>query len=219
MDYSDTTILIPVKDEPAAGSVAKETLAKLPGASVVVVYKGDRSRLNIDFDDPRMRVEEQKDSGKGAAVRAAMQSIGTRIFCLIDGDATYPVDSLKTVVEMVRQGADLALGNRFEKLDRKAMPFFIEVGNKIITLVANALYGMHIHDSQTGLRAMRTASIKALGLRENGFGIESEINIKARKAGLRIEETPIGYSVRVGTSKQMKFVDGVRLLLLNFKFL
>ncbi len=219
MDYSDTTVLIPVKDEPAAGRVAKEALRKLPGARVMVVYKGDRSVLGINFRNARMSVVEQTDSGKGAAVRSAMKRISTPIFCLIDGDATYSVDDLRKVIGMVRDGADLALGDRFHKLDRKAMPLFIEVGNKIITVVANALYGMRIHDSQTGLRAVKTSTVTRLGLRENGFGIESEMNIKSKKAGLRIEEAPIGYGVRVGPSKQMKFIDGVKLLILDFRFL
>ncbi len=219
MDYSDTTILIPVKDEPAAGQVAREVLSKLAGAKVMVVYKGERGAMNLNFTDPNMSTVEQTDSGKGTAVRRAIGQIGTPIFCLIDGDATYSVDDLPKVIGMVRDGADMALGNRFAHLDRKAMPFFIELGNRIITMVANLLYGMHLHDSQTGLRAIRKGSIERLELRESGFGIESELNIRARKAGLRIEETPISYAVRVGASKQMKLVDGIKLLLLDFKFL
>ncbi|MDE1874332.1 MAG: glycosyltransferase [Candidatus Micrarchaeota archaeon] len=220
MDYSDTTVMIPVKDEPAAGKVAKGVLAKLPGAMVLVVYKGDRKTLGLDFGNARMRVVEQKASGgKGAGVREAFGLVHTRIVCLIDGDATYAVDDLKKVIGMVRKGADMALGDRFAHLDREAMPFFIEAGNKIITLAANALYGMSLSDSQTGLRAIRVSSLRRLSLREDGFGIESELNIKARKAGMRIEETPIGYGVRVGESKQMKLVDGIKLLLIDFKFL
>jgi hypothetical protein len=31
MDYSDTTVMIPVKDEPAVAAVAKSVLKNLPG--------------------------------------------------------------------------------------------------------------------------------------------------------------------------------------------
>jgi glycosyltransferase involved in cell wall biosynthesis len=219
MDYSDTTVMIPVKNEPAAGRVARETLKKLNGCKVLVVYKGDRKILGINFKDKRMRIVEQHDSGKGRGVRHALRFVNTKILCLIDGDATYSVDDLKKVIRMVRDGVDMAIGNRFENLDRKAMPFFIEFGNKIITATANLLYGMSINDSQTGLRAIRRSALMKLKLTEPGFGIESELNIKFRKAGFKIEETPIRYSVRVGTSKQMKLVDGIKLFLLDFKFL
>ncbi len=219
MYYSDTTVLIPVKDEPAAGQVAKTVLQKLNNCKVLVIYKGDRKILGINFEHDKMRIIEQHDSGKGAAVREALKHVDTKILCLIDGDATYHVDDLKTVINMVRNGADLALGNRFENLHREAMPFFIEFGNKVITVTANVLYGLSLNDSQTGLRAVRMSALRKLTLRESGFGIESEMNIKAQKAGLRIEETPIKYSMRVGDSKQMKLIDGVKLLLLDFKFL
>ena len=154
---------------------------------------------------------QQHDSGKGRAVREALKLVGTEIVCLIDGDATYSVEDLKKVIALVRDGADMAIGNRFDHLDRKTMPLFIEIGNKVITETANILYGMSLRDSQTGLRAIRMSALSKLALREPGFGIESELNIKSRKAGLKIAETPIGYSVRVGESKQMKLLDGVKL--------
>jgi hypothetical protein len=45
------------------------------------------------------------------------------------------------------------------------------------------------------------------------------MNIKARKKGYTIVETPAEYYVRVGMSKQFKLLDGVKLFLLNFKLL
>jgi hypothetical protein len=120
---------------------------------------------------------------------------------------------------MVRKGYDMALGDRFRKLDRRSMPLFIEFGNKVITVVANILYGMWLGDSQTGIRALETSVFQSLDLREKGFGIESEMNIKMRKAGYRIGEAPARYYVRVGESKQMKSIDGLRLLGIDFKFL
>jgi hypothetical protein len=219
MDYSDTTVMIPVKNEPAAGQVTREVLRKLPGSKVLVVYKGDRKILNINFKDRRMRMVEQHDSGKGRGVRHALKFVDTEILCLIDGDATYSVDDLKKVIKLVREGADMAIGDRLSRLDRRSMPRFIEFGNKVITVMANLLYGMSLEDSQTGLRAIRKNAISRLELSEPGFGIESELNIRSRKAGFKIAETPIKYSVRVGESKQMKLIDGIKLLLLDFKFL
>ena len=143
----------------------------------------------------------------------------TKILCFIDGDATYDPRDLKKVVKLVRKGADMALGNRLARIDKRAMTKYIEVGNKILTISANLLYGIHISDSQTGLRAIKTSVFKKLGLKEEYFGIEEEMNIKATKMGFMIKETPINYYVREGSSKQFKPIDGVKLLLTNFKFL
>ena len=45
------------------------------------------------------------------------------------------------------------------------------------------------------------------------------MNIKMRKMGYRIGQAPAKYYVRVGKSKQMKFMEGLRLLRIDFKFL
>ena len=219
LDYSDTTVVIPVKNEPAVGRVTEEALRKLPGARVIIIHKGALRNARSVTGNRRVSVMQQRSDGKGAAVREALQRVKTSIVCLIDGDATYSVNDLKRAIGIVRQGADLVLGNRFHGIDDDAMPAYVQLGNNILTTTANLLYGMDLCDSQTGLRAMRTGAIKALELAERGFGIEEEMNILARKAGLRIREIPISYSVRVGESKQFKLLDGVRLLLTNFKFL
>ena len=220
MDYSDTTVMIPVKDEPAVAAVTKGVLRNLPGCKVVIVYKGYDKGLRLGFSDKRVTLIRQNGSGKGVGVVQAAKQIHTEIMCLIDGDATYEVNDLKKVIELVREGADMALGNRLYRIDPEAMPWLIQFGNKVITLIADFLYGMHIKDSQTGLRAIRKSAFDTLVLKEPYFGIESEMNIKGRKKGFVIAETPIKYYKRVGAVQhEMKLIDGVNLALLNFKWL
>ena len=219
MDYSDATVIIPVKDEPAAGKVAKDVLNKLGDCKVIVIYKGDRSSLDIGFTNKNMTIMKQRGSGKGVACVQAAKEVKTDIMCLIDGDATYDVDDLKKVITLVREGMDMAVGNRFNNIKREAMPLYIEIGNRIITGVANLLYNMRLSDSQSGLRAMRRYVFTSINPKEKYFGIETEMNVKSRKAGYKIGEVPIHYYKRVGSSKQMKLIDGIKLLLLDFKFL
>lgn len=219
MDYSDTTVVIPVKDEPAVGRVAKSVLKTLANCKVIVIYKDENDKRYVNFKSKNMKVMAQRGSGKGVACVQAAKLIDTDIMCFIDGDATYDANDLKKVVNLVRHGADLAMGNRFHSLDRSAMPFFIEFGNRVITVVANILYNLHLEDSQTGLRAIKKSAFDVLDLHEPGFGIETEINVKSRAKGFKIVETPIRYYKRVGESKQVKVPDGLKLLLLDFKFL
>ncbi len=220
MDYSDTTVIVPVKDEPAVAEVVRDVSRALRNCRIIVVYKGEVRLPKSEAAAKNMMLVRQRGSGKGNACIQVSKFVRTKIMCLIDGDATYDANDLKKVVARVRDGADLALGDRLERLDRKAMPAFVELGNKIITDAANLLYRMHVRDSQTGLRAIRKRVFDTLMLKEQHFGIESEMNIKARKRGFRIEEVPISYYMRIGSSsKQMKLMDGIKLFLLNFKFL
>ncbi|MDE1868522.1 MAG: glycosyltransferase [Candidatus Micrarchaeota archaeon] len=222
MDYSDTTVVIPVKDEPAVGRVARSVLKTLPNCKAIVIYKDEKDKRYVNFKSKNLRVVAQKGSGKGVACVQAAKLIDTDIMCFIDGDATYDANDLKKLVNLVRHGADLALGSRFNKtykMEREAMPQFIKFGNRVITIVANMLYNLHLVDSQTGLRAMKKSAFDALGLHQEGFGIETEINVKSKAKGFKIVESPIRYYKRVGESKQVKVLDGFRLLLLDFHFL
>ena len=222
--YSDTTIVIPVKDEPAVWNVAKGVATSLPGSTIIIIYKSASGRLGygkrgMSFERGRLILVRQRDNGKGLACIRAARMVKTPIMCLIDGDATYEPDDLKAMVGQVRKGVDMVLGNRLANVELEAMPRFIQTGNGILTATANLLYGMDIKDSQTGIRAIRLSSWRKMALSEKNFGIESEMNIKARKRGLKVLEIPVHYYLRVGTTKQRKVVDGIKLFLMTFKFL
>jgi glycosyltransferase involved in cell wall biosynthesis len=221
-DYSDTTVVIPVKDEPSVGMVAAQVLKELPGCKVLIVYKnsdGKKPKIRKEVEE-RVTLLEQKGTGKGVACVQAASHVKTPIMCFIDGDMTYDAKDLKKLVELVRKGAKMAIGNRLVNLNRKAMSGTIEFGNKMLTIAGNVIYGLSLRDSQTGLRAIRKEAFDQMELKETHFGIETEMNIKARKLDMLVEEVPIHYYERVGESKQpFKLVNGVRLFLVNFKFL
>ena len=106
MDYGDTTVMIPVKDEPATESVVKAVFAALPNCKIIVVYKGN---LNLSLKHKNLKIVKQTGSGKGRAVIEAGKFVDTEILCLIDGDNTYEVNALRRVIALVRYGADMAL--------------------------------------------------------------------------------------------------------------
>lgn len=216
MDYSDTTVLIPVKDEPAVAKVTSDVFKNLPGCKVIIIHKGP---LGAKISRKNLVIMEQKSSGKGAACVQAVKHVNTKILCIIDGDDTYESRDLKKLVQLVRESADLALGNRFANIRPGAMPFYVRLGNHILTLSANLLYGMNIKDSQTGIRAMKKTTFDRLGIQETHFGFEEEMNIKAKQRGFKVVEIPTKYYIRTGSSKQFKLADGVKLFLINFKFL
>lgn len=216
MDYRDTTVIIPVKEEPEVAKVARDVIKTLHGCDVIVIHKG---QLKMPFKYANMKVVAQTGSGKGVGMVQAEKLVKTPIMCFIDGDNTYDVRDLKKVVTLVRAGADMALGDRMSHLDSKAMESYVQFGNRVLTLVANVLYGLRIKDSQTGLRAIRTNVFRSLNLQEPQFGIEEEMNIKVQKRGLKIVETPIKYYVRNSEAKHAKPFGGLKLLFINFKFL
>lgn len=215
MQYEDTTVVIPVRDEPKVWDVVEEVFKKLPGCKVIVIYKG--SLGNADRSRAGLRIIEQLSTGKGMAMIESSKQVDTRIMCFIDGDGTYDANDLAKAIGLVREGADLALGARLN-LGKGAMPAKIRFGNWVLTFAANVLFRMRISDSQTGLRAIKKSVFEELDLHEPYFGIEEEMNIKAKKNRFAVKETPISYYPRKDSVAQhSKNIGGFRLLGVIFK--
>ncbi|MEM0149531.1 MAG: glycosyltransferase family 2 protein [Candidatus Micrarchaeaceae archaeon] len=218
-DYSDSTVIIPIKNEPAAAinGVIRDIIANMPGAKIIVIYKGNNevSKKYIG----RLTLLMQKSDGKGAACYEAEKHVDTDIMCFIDGDSTYLASDLKKLVKLVRGGADIAIGNRLHNLSKKVMPSYVRFGNRVLSATLNILYGTHFKDSQTGLRAMRKDAFRLLKMTEKRFGFEEEMLIKAKRKNYTVAEIPIRYRMREGLSKQMKPLDGMKLMLILFRHL
>jgi len=221
MQYSDTTVIIPVKNEPSVAKVAKEVIKSMPKCKLIVIHKGalDKASKTRLSKYGNVTILRQKDNGKGAACIYATKFVKTPIMGLIDGDGTYSAIDLRRAVDLVKKGIDMVVGDRLSKIQRSSMPHFIEFGNKVLSVTSSILYGVRINDTQTGLRALKKSVFDSLDLKEKYFGIETELNVKVGRKGFQIREIPIKYNRRVGSSKQMKLIDGIKLFFITLKFL
>ena len=219
MDFSDSTVVIPAKDEKAVFEVARGVLRSLDGCQVIVLYNGYGGKA-LRFSNNRVKAYPAP-RGKGRAIIMMQQKrlVKTPIVCFIDGDATYEPRNLKRMIAMVRDDYDMVLGNRLDGITLESMPKSIQFGNRVITLFANLLYGLNLRDSQTGLRALRTSAFQSLDLEEKQFGIETEMNIKMKRRGLKLGESRADYYPRVGETKQMKMTGGINHILIELRFL
>ena len=219
MAQIDTTIILPVKDEPYASHVLNDILLILPDSMIIIAYSGDISDLEPYRSKSKITFVKQKGNGKGNACIESFNLVQTKFVGLVDSDGTYNIFDLVRARDLIRKGGDMVMGQRIA-VSKEAMPNYIKFGNWAITKIANILYGMHLKDSQTGLRIIRTQALKSIKLTEQEFGIESEINIKMHKKNYNIKEIPILYYNREGSpSKQVKLIDGIKLFILNFKFI
>jgi dolichol-phosphate hexosyltransferase len=90
--------------------------------------------------------------------------------------------------------------------------FLFVLGNKLVTLVANALFNVYLRDLMTCHKAVRTDLLRALPLKEAGFGIEPEITARLLQRGERIFEVPVSYQARSDEEgKKLTALDGLRV--------
>ncbi len=214
MDYSDTTIVIPAKDEPAVGKVANKILKALPGCKIIIVYMGATPKVNRGIV-----LVKQKSKGYGAALKEGFAKARTGIVGMIDADGTYEPMDLRKVIALVRGGNDMAIGNRLTKANKRSMQTYIIIGNTLATLTYDILHLKRIGDTQSGLRAMRKKMLNSITLNENGWLLPPELNAKAANNGFKITDAPIKYYSRIGSSKlENKAMYGFQLFAMTVAF-
>ena len=160
-------------------------------------------------------VDHEKNQGKGAAIRTALQQVDTDLVVIHDADLEYhPDDLLKMIPLFVTEEADAVYGSRFLASDYRRVLFFRHsLGNRLLTLLTNFVTDLNLTDMETRYKMVRAELLKSIPLESNRFGFEPEITIKLAKRDARIFELPIRYSGRTyAEGKKITWKDGVKAL-------
>jgi len=149
--------------------------------------------------------------GKGAALRTLLEHASGDAVLVQDADLEYEVDDCLPMLERFRQGADAVYGSRFIRAWRPTgMRLPNLVANRVLTFVANALYGLEITDEATCLKLVRTSLLRQMQLECQGFEFCPEVTAKLGLMGVRIAEVPVRYRARdVASGKKVRWPDGV----------
>jgi glycosyltransferase involved in cell wall biosynthesis len=151
--------------------------------------------------------------GYGSAYLAGFAASSGEYIVMLDADLTYDFEEIPRFVAALRDGAEMAIGDRMDNIQPGAMPWLHQyIGNPILTGLLNALFRTGISDAHCGMRAVRREVLPRLDLRTTGMEFASEMVIRAAKEKLTIAEFPIEYHPRGGESKLSSFRDGWRHL-------
>lgn len=161
------------------------------------------------------------NSGKGSALRKAIELATGDVMVIQDGDLEYDPQDYPALVAPILEGrAEIVYGSRFLGNPR-GMALPNRVANWILTAAANVLYGARITDEATAYKAFRAPLLRGLPLECTRFEFCSEVTAKLRRLGHRIEEAPISYNARgIAEGKKIRARDGVDALwtLIRFRF-
>lgn len=138
------------------------------------------------------RVVAVPEKGYGAALLGGIKAARGRFVIMGDADDSYDFERLDGMVEHLRGGADLVMGNRFQGgISPGAMPFLHRyLGNPVLSFLGRLFFRVPVGDFHCGLRGFSREAILGLGLASPGMEFASEMVVKAKLNGLRIEETP-----------------------------
>ncbi len=163
---------------------------------------------------PDVRIVLEKQRGKGAALRAGFAAAEGDIIVMLDADGSMNPDEIILFVGALVSGADYVKGTRFiQGAGTEDMSLFRMAGNWGLTLAVRLLYGGSFSDLCYGYVAFWRQHRFLFQGDYNGFEIETLMNIRALKAGLKVVEVASFEGNRLfGESNLRAIPDGWRVL-------
>ncbi len=168
---------------------------------------------------PQIKVIAQTRRGKGNALKEGFAASTGDIIVMIDGDSSTNPSEIPDFVEALLQGNDFAKGSRFVKGGgSEDITPVRSMGNYALCTLANLLFHTRYSDLCYGYNAFWRSALDKIELNCDGFEVETMLNLRAYKAGLKIVEVPSYERVRIfGVSNLRVIRDGWRVLKTIFK--
>jgi len=217
-----TVIILPTKNE--AESVAKtiETIQSVCDNTILIVdghSTDDTTFIASRYEN--VEILYDVGFGKGAAIRQAFENCYHNDVVFVDADNTYEVHRIKEFIDSLEEGYDVVVGRKHYTKNVKPKVIGIglyHIGDYIWKIAFGIFYNKWTANNISGYRAMSRSAIDKMELDSSGFDIETEIEIKSLKLGLKEKIIDTIYDDRTGKSK-FKVKDNLVTTKAFFKYM
>jgi dolichol-phosphate mannosyltransferase len=219
------SVIVPVYNEIAHVDELLQAIHASPVKKEIIIVDdgstdGTREKLQaMPLANDVTVVFHEKNCGKGAAIRTALQYARGEYVLIQDSDLEYdPQDYPALLQPLVQHQANVVYGVRPDRPER-GLRFFL--GAKLLTHLTNLLYGAGIHDEATCYKVFRRSLIAQIDLQCRRFEFCPEVTAKLCRMGEKIAEVPIAYAPRsAGEGKKIRHADGWQAIwtLLRYRF-
>jgi dolichyl-phosphate beta-glucosyltransferase len=221
------SIVIPAYNESARlGATLEQVLPYVHAqgwdAEVIVVNDGSRDNTadivrSFAKKDPTLRlVENPGNRGKGYSVRNGMLHARGRIVLFSDADLSSPIEEAPKLFAALESGADIAIGSRWLRAETQTQrqPLLRQIFGRMFNLALRLTLGLQFADTQCGFKAFKQPAVQAIFPLQKieRWGFDPEILFLARKFNFKVQEVPVAWAHREGTSIN-PLVDGSRMVM------
>jgi glycosyltransferase involved in cell wall biosynthesis len=217
---SGVSVIIPAlnEEEPIAGVVREVAATKIP-AEIIVVDNGSIDRTAQRAREVGARVvAAPRGYGRACAAGVAASRPESEIVVFLDGDGSDCPEFMNHLVDPIIAGThDFVIGSRTRgQREARSMNFQQIFAGRLAGVILWLLYRVRYTD-MCPFRAIRRSALAKLGMREQTYGWNLEMQMKAARAGLRILEIPVNHRRRAGGESKVSgtlggtFVAGARI--------
>ena len=199
---SNVAVVIPAlnEEEPIA-DVVRECLATRIPHEIVVVDNGSSDRTTERAREAGARVVSEPRPGYGRACAAGVRAASPecKIIVFLDGDGSDCPEFMSQLVDPIAAGkSDFVIGSRTRgQREPGSMNFQQVFAGKIAGWLMSILYGVPYTD-MCPFRAIPRDVLEKLSMKEETYGWNLEMQMKAARAGLRVLEVPVEHRCRTG---------------------
>jgi glycosyltransferase involved in cell wall biosynthesis len=224
---SNVSIVIPAlnEGEPIAGVVHECVATKIPN-EIIVVDNGSSDRTADRAREAGARVVSEPRQGYGCACAAGVRAVSpsSEIIVFLDGDGADCPEFISQLVEPIAAGKfDFVIGSRTRgRRESGSMNFQQVFAGRFAGWVMSILYDVRYTD-MCPFRAIRRDGLEKLSMKEETYGWNLEMQMKAARSGLRILEVPVDHRCRTGGVSKVSgtvrgtFLAGARIMMTFFR--
>jgi len=163
---------------------------------------------------PEVRVVMQNGRGKGNALACGFAAATGDIIVMLDADGSTDPAEIPQFVAALLAGADFAKGSRFLPTGGSVdITPLRKAGNQVLCGAVNLLFGTRYTDLCYGYNAFWRRCLTHMHVICDGFEVETHINVRIARSGLRVAEVPSYEQERLhGVSNLRPLRDGLRVL-------
>jgi glycosyltransferase involved in cell wall biosynthesis len=223
---SRISIIIPAFNEESSIGLVLDALPQETIHEIIVVNNNSTDDTARVATEHGARVVDEPQRGYGSACLRGMSELDAPdIVVFLDGDfSDFPEEIVELVNPIEKGKSDFVLGSRMILPEsRMALLPQARYGNRLAVFLIKLFFNYSFTDLGP-FRAIRYSSLMDIGMQDTDFGWTVEMQVKAVKNGLRIQEVPVKYRERIGVSKitgtvSGTFKAGTKIIYTIFKYL